>query len=260
MYTQGMHTGKNILKRLECALKGNILAHAYLFTGERGSGKRETAWAFARTLLGCDDAHLEIHPDFFMLSRLSEDDAEKEISIDEVRGLKQRLSLTSAMGGWKIAVVERVELLAKEAANALLKVLEEPQGQTLILMTTERYGAVLPTICSRAVRTAFPPVHSGSAEKIPADLANELNTFFSQVTEMSYGLRFKASESYAKNVKTREVFMRYAAEMLRKLLWSGSTANNKLISQAKSFLRTDALLTHTNASPRLLLDVLLMQF
>lgn len=247
-----------VLEHLETARRNGAVAHCYLFTGPRGAGKMNTAKTFAATLLGAERERLLAHPDFFMLAR---GEADEEISIDEVRALRGRLMLTSACGGWRVAIIERVELLAKDAASALLKTLEEPGEKTVIVMTAERFGAVLPTIRSRAVRTAFPP-QKKRGDGAPEALQKELDGFFERVSAMPLGLRFKTSERFAKNVAERQQLIRYAAEILETKLLDNLREGNgaqKTLSAIRSLLRTDALLTHTNTNPRLLLDVFLMQ-
>ena len=148
-----------ITTKLRQVLAAKHLAHAYLLAGPRGIGKRSAALLMAKAVL-CDEHPREIrtacpcnscravesamHPDLFHLSCKDTEKA-REISIDDVRELKNRFLLTASFGGYKIAVIERVELLGREAASAMLKLLEEPSGEALIIMTSDRPRSVLAT-------------------------------------------------------------------------------------------------------------------
>lgn len=259
-----MSEASPIYERLLYAYEHDAVAHAYLFTGERGSGKRETARHVASHILGIDDTNLKAHPDFMALERSYDNDAPRDITIDEVREFKKRLLLTAALGGWKVAILEGAELLSKEAASALLKILEAPAGQTVIMLIAERYGAVLPTIRSRAVRISFPPPKLELQTTFDAESNGEMSEFkklFEEISEMPYALRFKASERYAKSAGDRDLLMRYTALRFHDELAVVSHASASpagCIARIKSLIRTDALLTHTNTNPRLLLDVFLL--
>ncbi|MCW8858373.1 MAG: DNA polymerase III subunit delta' [Deltaproteobacteria bacterium] len=154
----GHEQQKNILRR---ALSKNRIAHAYLFEGPDGIGKRLMALAFARALLclkstGCGDCPAcrkvdhNNHPDVHLL-----DAEETTIKIDQVRSLQQELSLRPLEGKDKICLIDGAEQLTPGAANALLKTLEEPQPNTLIILLTSHPEKLLPTICSRCQRLPF---------------------------------------------------------------------------------------------------------
>lgn len=222
----------------------------------------DVAMDLAGTLLNTPRERLSLHPDMLVLERSCDTDEHKEISINEVRTLKQRLSFTAGMGGWKVAILEGAELLSKEAASALLKVLESPTGKTVIVLIAERYGAVLPTIRSRAVRVSFPPPGAASEKKeFSEEQTVEFKKFFSEVSHIPYALRFKASERYAKSAGDRQALLRYAALLFHTELLEcarESIVARKCCARVRALIRTDALLMHTNANPRLLLDVFLM--
>lgn len=153
----GHEQQKDILRR---ALLKQRIAHAYLFTGPDGVGKRLTALAFARALLcvngtGCGDCSScrkvdhNNHPDIHLL------DAEATIKIDQIRSLQNELSLRPLEGNYKISLIDGADMLTIGAANALLKTLEEPQPNTLIILLTSHAEKLLPTICSRCQQLPF---------------------------------------------------------------------------------------------------------
>lgn len=138
------------------AAQSGRLAHAYLFVGPEHVGKRTAALTFASDLFGT--ANPLAHADFSLLER--ERDAKTgrlhgTIVIDQVRALVGRLALGSFLGGYKVCVIDGAHLMTPDAANALLKTLEEPRSKTVLLLTAPSEAAVLPTILSRCQVTRF---------------------------------------------------------------------------------------------------------
>lgn len=126
------------------------LAHAYLFIGQEGVGKT----AVALGLIGAGS-------DFQQVSRLEDEKTGKlktAISVDQIRELRDRLSLTSFSGETKAAFIEEADRLSDGAANALLKTLEEPRGDTVIVLRAETLESVSQTIASRCQTLRFCPV------------------------------------------------------------------------------------------------------
>jgi len=155
----GHERQKNILRR---ALSGGRLAHAYLFAGPEGIGKRLMALAVARILFcqnatGCGEcaacrklAHRN-HPDLHIL----EPDG-NSIKIEQIRAIQHELSLRPAEAARKVCLIEAAELMTTAAANALLKTLEEPRGDTLLILISSRPQRLLETIRSRCQILQFP--------------------------------------------------------------------------------------------------------
>lgn len=153
-----------ILKR---ALAGGTLAHAYLFSGDEGLGKRMTARALAAavncpergpgggcgTCPSCRKVAADSHPDVHLLVP---DGA--EIKIDQVREVQSALSLCPFEGAKKVLIVDGAETMNDASANALLKTLEEPPGDTVIILVTPRPTGLLPTIRSRCQEVRFLPL------------------------------------------------------------------------------------------------------
>jgi DNA polymerase-3 subunit delta' len=143
-------------------------AHAVLLTGTPGVGKRAlAAWIAGRRLgIGPDAALPEYaanpsssdgpggaeHPDLYRVRSLP---GKQTIHIEQIRELVADLSLTSHGGGAKVAVIEPANALTANAANSLLKTLEEPPGETLLLLIADRMGGLPATILSRCQRLAI---------------------------------------------------------------------------------------------------------
>lgn len=142
-------------------------AHAYLLHGPAGIGKRDLAERLGALLL-CgavrDDAacgacksclllRAGSHPDFF---ELQPEETDKPIRVDQVRELVDFVVQTAQLGGRKLVLLEPAEAMNLNAANALLKSLEEPSGETVLLLVSHQPSRLLPTIRSRCQQLACP--------------------------------------------------------------------------------------------------------
>ena len=142
-------------------------AHAYLLHGPAGIGKRALAERLMASLLCKQPVGLEAcgackscsllaagsHPDNYILEP---EEADKAIKVDQVRDLVSFVVQTAQLGGRKVVLVEPVESMNINAANALLKSLEEPSGNTILLLVSHQSSRLLPTIRSRCVQQACP--------------------------------------------------------------------------------------------------------
>lgn len=166
------------------AQQSGRLHHAWLLTGPRGIGKATLAWRFARFLLaGQDQAGLfggapesldvpadapgrhlvdaRSHPDLFHLRRSLNRDTGRmraEIAVDDVRDLGGFMHMTPAMGKARVAIVDAADEMNRNSANAVLKILEEPPPNAVLLIVAHAPGRLLPTIRSRCRRLALQPL------------------------------------------------------------------------------------------------------
>jgi DNA polymerase-3 subunit delta' len=158
-------------------LRGGRMHHAWLLTGAKGVGKATLAYRVARAALGAKrigPRPLDVdpedpiarrvtalsHPDLFVLRRgLNErGKPRREIAVDDARDLGRFFSLAPSEGGMRVAIVDAVDDLNRNAANAILKTLEEPPARSILMLVCHAPGAILPTIRSRCRRLALRPL------------------------------------------------------------------------------------------------------
>jgi DNA polymerase III subunit delta' len=167
--------------RLQSRRTRNALPHALLLCGPEGLGKRDFMRRFAQGLL-CQQAQdgepcgqcrscllfaAGTHPDFAVLSLgLRKDGVQRsEIVVDQIRELSARLAMASQFGGWQIVCIDPADAMNASAANALLKTLEEPSPQTMLLLVANAPWRLPQTIRSRCQRIEFhlPPREEAEA-------------------------------------------------------------------------------------------------
>ena len=132
-------------------LKGDLLSHAYIFSGPDHVGKTTFAENLIKEQLGVD--RIDTHPDVSRLLRTPNPKTGKmreSIAIDQVQSACQRLNQSAAHGGYKFLIVEDADRMSTAAANAMLKTLEEPRGKTCIILIASNASSLLPTITSRS--------------------------------------------------------------------------------------------------------------
>jgi DNA polymerase-3 subunit delta' len=139
-------------KRLLRAALGEGPSHAYLFHGPAGVGKRTAALALAAALLGDRDGRVErrIHPDLYLLEPLGD-----QIRIDEIRELRRDLHMRPFEADRRIYVLFSAHLMNADAADALLKDLEEPPAYAVVVLVADELGPLPETIRSRCQLVPF---------------------------------------------------------------------------------------------------------
>lgn len=163
------------IRWLEHALATGRLAHAYLFAGPSHMGKATLALELAQAVncegagpgpcgqcRPCQRIAAGKHADVITLRR---GEGRTEISIDQVRDVQRRASLKPVEGNWLVCIVDGAEEMSAEAANCVLKTLEEPAPQALFILLTSREARLLPTVRSRCQRLALKPVPRARVEQ-----------------------------------------------------------------------------------------------
>jgi len=169
-----------ILALLGHSLKEDNIAHAYLLVGPRHVGKRTLALNLAQAL-NCDDPEPpcgQCHSCHRILEGKHADvtslglDSQVEIGIDDIRGLQRSANLPPYEGKCKVFIIDEAEYLSTEAANSLLKILEEPPPKVVWLLLAAEERRLLPTIISRCQRLELKPMPSKQIQQILTDSYN----------------------------------------------------------------------------------------
>ncbi len=154
---------QSVVTTLRNALENDRLAHAYLFTGPRGTGKTSSARILAKSI-NCQngptvDPCLECASCMEVRDSTStsvfEIDAASNNSVDDARTIIERAPLVAAGGRKKLYIIDECHMLTKEAFNALLKTIEEPPPNVIFILATTEEHKVPPTIVSRCQRLMF---------------------------------------------------------------------------------------------------------
>ncbi len=168
----------HVVKLLENSLKKDRLSHAYLFEGELGTKKFETAIYFAQMLLclneesrpcleckNCRRVQNHIHPNVYII-----DSNNSMIKKQEIEELQYEFAKTAIEVGPKIYIIRNIENLNQFGSNSLLKFLEEPYPNIHAILTTSNINRILPTIISRSQIVSF---HSINAKLIEEELIEQ---------------------------------------------------------------------------------------
>ena len=152
-----------IVKTLKNIIKNDKLSHAYLFTGPRGTGKTSSAKLFAKAINclnnkdgdacneceNCKSFNNNSNPDIIEI------DAASNNGVDEIREIKNKVSLVPSMSKYKVYIIDEVHMLSIGAFNALLKTLEEPPEYIIFILATTEPQKIPATIISRCQRFDF---------------------------------------------------------------------------------------------------------
>ena len=153
----------HIINTLKNEISENKIAHAYLFTGTRGTGKTSTAKIFARAV-NCKNPHngnpcneCDVCNGILKESLLDviEIDAASNTGVDNIRDIIEQCRYASSAAKYKIYIIDEVHMLSKNAFNALLKTLEEPPAHIIFILATTEIHDVPATILSRCQRFDF---------------------------------------------------------------------------------------------------------
>ena len=202
--------------KLSEVFKSGRLPHALMLSGTAGTGKKQFSLQFANVVLceqvfnqtgaheslsacgeckNCKLVLAEAHPDIrhYTFELNSKGVKSTVITIDQIRSLNEFVAKSSQQGGYKIAIIYPAEAMNNNAANALLKSLEEPSQKTLIILVVDQPGRMLPTIRSRCQVIEFPmPDYNKSMSWLKQKLPN--NDVLEDLLELSAGSPIKAIE------------------------------------------------------------------
>lgn len=156
----------NIKKLLIESIKNNQIAHAYLFSGPRGTGKTSTAKLFAKTI-NCENPidgipcnNCPACNNYEQSADIIEIDAASNNGVDEIRELRNNAKILPTFSKYKIYIIDEVHMLSQSAWNAFLKILEEPPKHVIFILATTEIQKVPITILSRCQRFNFQRINT----------------------------------------------------------------------------------------------------
>ena len=194
-YTEQLIAHGVVEKQLLAMINAKKLPHALLITGEKGIGKATLAYRLARFLLAPQEQDMGSlfgdpmppeslfvdvesttfkkiisgsHPDLLVLEG-------DDIKVDKTRTVGEFLSLKPAESSWRVVIVDSADAMNRNAANALLKILEEPPAQAVLILLSHNYGRLLPTIRSRCRQIRMAKLSEIEFAKIMANIAPDVS-------------------------------------------------------------------------------------
>jgi DNA polymerase III subunit delta' len=215
------------VRLLEAALREGP-AHAYLFHGPPGVGKREISRTFARALLGTER---EFHPDLYELDALGE-----MIRIDAIRELRRDLHMRPFEADRRVYLLQRAHLLNEDAADALLKDLEEPPAYAVIVLVADELGPIPETIQSRCQLVPFRRLSERAIRGLVDARAPELpEEQRAAIARMAGGRMDRATRLLDTDARARrEALIAAARDVYRAERFSAADAAATLVANAQS--------------------------
>jgi len=281
----------NLLTR---SIKNGSLNHAYIFSGPEHVGKFTLAKMFALHVISgtqlapeIDDFGKEALLDLIVISpevlEKKGVSRERDISIESIREAKQKLSLFPYHGRYKIMIINDAHKLNIAAQNAMLKILEEPNSTTMIILVTHEIDSILPTLQSRSQMMNFALASDAEMENVfPKDVValaagrpglariineNENERIFrseaakdmGKITAGSLNEKFVLAEEFSKDIaRTLDKLDIWTWEMRKKALASDDSRRRKAYADMEKIQKSMDTLKHTNANARLVLETLFM--
>ncbi|OGZ31823.1 MAG: hypothetical protein A2V69_01010 [Candidatus Portnoybacteria bacterium RBG_13_40_8] len=249
-----MVSGRNqyILDFFKKAIETKKLTHGYLFWGSDGEEAKDTALWLAE-YLKTDSFDI-----LYIVPQEDKKPAGRQagiISIDQIRKARKHLSLSPYNGLYKFAIIDKAETMNSEAANALLKTLEEPKKDTVLILITSKPGLLPKTIISRLEEIRFKPV---SLDKIAKNFLLDKEKRYIDILQKPLNETFKYIEDISKEEKEVFPMLDSWLFLFRDLLVKNkkSTYYNreKLIKIIKEIQKTKDLISSTNVNQRLALE------
>lgn len=255
---------------LEQSAKLNRLSHAYLFSGPEKVGKKTAALELAS----------QLHCSFPDLILIEPELESKEIKIDQIRDLIWKLSLKPYSAPLKVAIIDQAQTMNQESQNCFLKTLEEPKKDTLLILIAEYPKSLLSTILSRCQTINFQPLPQKEMEnnfsKEIAEISlgrpgravdfldpQKLDEFKKNINEVAglvhsdFSSRFQCAKEIFQKDNLKEILITWLFYFRNLLLAPGGEHYANVL---KKIQETNSLISSTNVSPRLALEILMLEF
>ncbi|MGD9677779.1 MAG: DNA polymerase III subunit delta' [Vulcanibacillus sp.] len=230
--------GQNhIIEQLVGVLKHQRVAHAYIFSGPEGVGKKKMALEFAKALnclcfekdncgmcVNCIKINNMNHPDVIWIGPEG-----KSIKIDQIRQLHKDINFIPYGVKHKVFIIQQAELLTQQAANSLLKFLEEPEERIVAILLVDNYNQLLTTIKSRCQIINFSHLDPYNIAKLMGDdveITNDLLIAAHMTSDIDDIKKYYKSDEFA---KLKNLMIQWVEEILYKKYEALNTIN-KIVS------------------------------
>lgn len=267
------------------------LSHAYLFTGENQLGKKTFAKEFVKLInclaekerpcqkcVNCQMIEKGSFPDFMSVKAEGPEGYPGEVKISKIKEVQNFLSYKSYYGSFRAVIIDNAENMNNEAQSCFLKTLEEPKGSTILFLISSRPALLLPTISSRCQTVKFfrPKNFQPNSEKLAKEqiILSELLKVIN--SELSEKFKYVKSINFEKQKigEILEVLQKYFRQLLLVKIGVGNPPSAKVggggkeaarypVSKLKKVINLIEALNFqtlfTNASPKLALEILLME-
>jgi DNA polymerase III subunit delta' len=211
------------LKAIKACIDESKFFGAYIFSGPQAIGKKMIAKIIAQKL-NCIEADID-HPDIHLIEK-----SEAVIKIDDIRDIQRQANLRAYAGKMKVFIIDNAHKLNLDAANSLLKVLEEPPKDVLIILITHKRHNIIKTVLSRCKEIKFSPLAKVELEEFLIKkylLEQPVAHFLSYYCEGSIGLALKLKDTDIFNEKNK---------IFDSFLFSAYPAQGKIMEQSKEQL------------------------
>ena len=253
------------------AVKG---AHAYLFFGGTRQEKKDTAVAFALELTGCK-GKWNADPDIFLIGI---QEGEEKVLISQIREIKKFLSFEPYGGNNKVVIIEDFDKMRGEAANSILKILEEPPSKSVLILICENPRALLPTVLSRVQKISFSDLSEADIDKTTKALYS-----FRVIANADIAMRLQEAEKITKEEDGDLDILGYWTALLHDMIYLTSGCDELISNKANiseirelaekkqysleqlhsilsEIMRWDFVARTTNTNKRLILENIVLVF
>ena len=292
---------EKVINFLAKSIKNGAVNHAYIFSGPQAVGKTTLANMFAQAVISSNDINLDVEYEdkdaMFDLITIEPEIVEKkgiikkkDISIESIRAVQQSLSLFPYQGKYKVLIIKDAHRMNNAAQNGLLKLLEEPNPTSILILVTHEIDRILPTVQSRCEKVNFSLVSEdeireefSSQKKYDADipylsmgrpgmaslmlenteeleLRRDAKKQLSSLRSGSLNEKLQLAEEFSKNIsRTLDIFNIWIWFLRIDALSSNDpNIRNNIFGIIEKIQMSMTYLKNTNANSRLLLETLFM--
>ena len=251
---------QKIINFLDKSIEREKISGAYLFCGPENAGKFTVALDFANKITGGNNQ--AVNPDIIIIAPEVEEKKgvvkKKDIKIEQIRDLQHSLSLSSYLGKYKVAIINDADFLTVSAQNALLKILEEPPENCVLILISHNREKIISTVQSRCLIKNF-NLTADDMKKTTLAERNELKNIF----EANLNDKFILAEKLSKNVPELILKLGLWSILLRENIFKENFLNinpEKSLEVIEKTLKSAELIKETNSNPRLVLENLFLNF